>query len=431
MRIALLLSAALSPWAAQGAISAASLRGHGQLLGETHKLDTTQEFSKPKTEPETPSAEDSIKELVDQVSSDIDDGIKQIDEITQDALEGMVTKDVMSKINKLRVKMCLARPELFKHKPCLKFLGLVCNKETSGEGLCKHFFDRATVLCHEKEKCIKSKGEAACEAEITACHEATGEKDQLKHADIHGVASEDHDEDGANDLEDAFPDDPKEQLDTDHDFIGDHSDEDIDGDDVKNAEDAFPTNKTEWADTDGDGIGDNVDDDIDGDGHKNENDAFPKDPKHFKDSDGDGIPDDEDADRDGDGQHNNEDVFPDDPKEWLDSDKDGVGDNADAYPFDPNCSDEDKPCEVTGNAKAHAVKTDKVEKPLPPQGYNEEAIGPLVEHDDAKTYTGDWRGEWPTSGEEMKETFLRICKKNPKNRWCIRLKEQLDKSWWW
>lgn len=76
----------------------------------------------------------------------------------------------------------------------------------------------------------------------------------------------DDDNDGADDSEDAFPDDANEQLDTDGDGIGDNADSDDDGDGIVDWENAFPENPTEQFDTDLDGIGDNTDADDDGDG---------------------------------------------------------------------------------------------------------------------------------------------------------------------
>ncbi len=75
---------------------------------------------------------------------------------------------------------------------------------------------------------------------------------------------------------------------------------DSDNDGFNNDEDAFPNDPTEWSDLDGDGIGDNSDPDIDGDGTSNEQDAFPTDPSEQNDADADGVGD-------------NTDVFPNDP----------------------------------------------------------------------------------------------------------------------
>lgn len=86
---------------------------------------------------------------------------------------------------------------------------------------------------------------------------------------------------------------------------------DADGDGVFDVDDAFPEDPTQWVDSDGDGYGDNA--------SGNDPDAFPNDPKEWKDTDGDGVGD-------------NSDAFPDDPKEWKDSDGDGIGDNSDFLP---------------------------------------------------------------------------------------------------
>ncbi|MEM9464182.1 MAG: hypothetical protein AAGA90_02360 [Actinomycetota bacterium] len=100
----------------------------------------------------------------------------------------------------------------------------------------------------------------------------------------------DDDNDGVDDVNDAFPYDPNESADTDGDGVGDNAD-------------VFPNDPNESADTDGDGVGDN-------------GDAFPNDPGETADTDGDGVGD-------------NADVFPNDPNESADADGDGVGDNAD------------------------------------------------------------------------------------------------------
>lgn len=64
---------------------------------------------------------------------------------------------------------------------------------------------------------------------------------------------DDDDGDGALDVNDAFPLDPNEQLDTDGDGVGDNAD-------------VFPADPTEQADNDSDGTGDNADLDDDNDG---------------------------------------------------------------------------------------------------------------------------------------------------------------------
>ncbi len=63
-----------------------------------------------------------------------------------------------------------------------------------------------------------------------------------------------------------------------------------DRDGIPDLEDAFPTDTSEWLDSDGDGVGDN-------------SDVFPNDPNETIDSDGDGIGDNSDVDADNDGIH--------------------------------------------------------------------------------------------------------------------------------
>jgi hypothetical protein len=102
---------------------------------------------------------------------------------------------------------------------------------------------------------------------------------------------------------------PINSLDTDGDGIIDELDNDDDNDGVEDTQDPFPNNPFEVADSDGDGVGDN-------------SDLFPFDALESRDTDNDGYGD-------------NQDVFPLDETEWSDTDGDGEGDNADPFPFDP------------------------------------------------------------------------------------------------
>ncbi len=96
-------------------------------------------------------------------------------------------------------------------------------------------------------------------------------------------------------------------------------DDDDDNDGYLDVNDAFPLDPYEWLDTDGDGIGNNADLDDDGDGVLDLDEIeLGLDPLI--------------ADFDGDGYNDSIDAFPDDPDEWLDSDGDGVGDNSDKFP---------------------------------------------------------------------------------------------------
>jgi gliding motility-associated-like protein len=179
----------------------------------------------------------------------------------------------------------------------------------------------------------------------------------------------DDDNDGYNDLEDFFPFNRLEWLDTDTDGIGNNTDTDDDNDGFVDTNDAFPLNPKEWADNDKDGIGDNTDPDDDNDGVKDKNDAFPKDDSEYLDTDKDGIGNNADQDDDGDGYKDEyeiecnsdplkgysnpsdydrdlipdcidtdddddgcldeEDLFPFNERECIDSDGDGIGDNLD------------------------------------------------------------------------------------------------------
>lgn len=88
----------------------------------------------------------------------------------------------------------------------------------------------------------------------------------------------DADDDGVPDVDDAFPNDPTETLDSDSDGIGNNADPDDDNDGVADVHDAFPLDPTETLNTDGDAFGNNADDDDDNDGVLDVDDAFPLDP---------------------------------------------------------------------------------------------------------------------------------------------------------
>lgn len=100
---------------------------------------------------------------------------------------------------------------------------------------------------------------------------------------INNQQDPDDDNDGVLDIDDAFPDDPNESVDSDNDGVGDNTDH-------------FPFDPTENTDTDGDGIGNNADEDDDNDGVPDVTDVFPLDPNESQDTDGDGVGDNSDYD---------------------------------------------------------------------------------------------------------------------------------------
>tara|TARA_S200000501_G_scaffold8399_1_gene7479 strand:- start:2580 stop:5696 length:3117 start_codon:yes stop_codon:yes gene_type:complete len=184
----------------------------------------------------------------------------------------------------------------------------------------------------------------------------------------------DDDNDGTNDVDDDFPQNPSETTDTDNDGIGNNADDDDDGDGWDDSEEAdcntnpldyssqpsdtdsddlcneldddddgdgyldsdddFPLDDSEWLDTDNDGIGNNIDTNDDSDGFSDEDEIqCGSDPLSYSsvppDSDTDGICDIMDDDDDNDGYPDTIDQFPNNPQEWLDTDSDGQGDNSD------------------------------------------------------------------------------------------------------
>jgi len=330
-------------------------------------------------------------------------------------IPGHVKKPVMQRINVLRTQLCWQRPNLWQHEKCMRFLGIHCMQESTGEGICKAFAKGAKDRCetsddpHWKEdycalaEALEDEDEGEEEEDETNEDDADGEDDLNKNEDGDGVGKD-------KDLEKA----DKEMADKD-------------GDGVKDTEDKFPDDPNEWKDTDGDGIGDNADKDMDGDGHNNDVDAFPSDPKEWKDTDGDGIGDNADKDRDNDGVNDDKDKFPDDVTEWADSDGDGVGDNKDAYPYNPNCHSPILPCDdISKNGKPKpgspqdpATLDMDANRPLPAQGFNEVMDGPAVKHSNYYSYNADWQEEFPEMEESESDAVSKICRDHPENDWCL------------
>lgn len=165
----------------------------------------------------------------------------------------------------------------------------------------------------------------------------------------------DIDGDGVPNSQDAFPNDPNESVDTDHDGIGNNADTDDDNDGWLDAQDDYPldatrhlnpaldrdgdtiangvdncplTANTAQTDTDHNGVGDACSDDNDGDGVADGVDNCPlvANPDQT-DTGGSAAGDACDPDIDGDGVANADDAFPYDASASVDTDGDGKPDS--------------------------------------------------------------------------------------------------------
>jgi len=200
------------------------------------------------------------------------------------------------------------------------------------------------------------------------------------------VVSECHDPDTAVDLR---------ELKCDIAEVFEHAlpqEEDTDGDGHINSEDALPLNPEEWEDTDHDRIGNKADIDIDGDQVLNEPDLDPKDPSV------------------GAGPAPSPMAAAPAP---VPAPTSTVASSSSATTTETTEAPKPPPPAEKGEWK---FDFNKVERPLPTHGYH----GPLVEHDDGDTWTGDWRKEWPTGHESEKQAIARICEDFPENEWCKR-----------
>mmetsp|Transcript_138134 Transcript_138134/g.240261 ORF Transcript_138134/g.240261 Transcript_138134/m.240261 type:complete len:200 (+) Transcript_138134:87-686(+) len=66
----------------------------------------------------------------------------------------------------------------------------------------------------------------------------------------------------------------------------------------------------------------------------------------------------------------------------------------------------------------NVLKSMKVGRGLPESGYNEFDSHKLVDHEDGETATKDFGEEWPQTDETHNESLERICKEQPKGKWC-------------
>ncbi len=153
------------------------------------------------------------------------------------------------------------------------------------------------------------------------------------------------------------------QTDFDSDGIGDACDNDDDNDGTDDVADAFPLDNTETADNDNDGTGNNADTDDDNDGWSDSDEAacgtdslnngsIPA------DFDGDSSCDVVDTDDDNDGVDDISDAFPFDATETADNDNDGTGDNADTDDDNDGWSDSDEAACGTDSLNNGSVPAD-------------------------------------------------------------------------
>jgi len=314
-------------------------------------------------------------------------------------------RPLLNSINAMRAKLCWTRQDFWHNRKCIKFLGILCREGSTGFGVCSRFAQDAQKRCDHPDTRLKRE---YCPMLERWEFVREGEEEKEEGADM----EDDMDDQEENNAEvaDEVQKNRREKRDklppdTDNDGIPDSDDPDLDNDGVANDKDAFPNNSKDWNDMDRDGIGDNSDEDRDGDGFNNVDDDFPDDPTR---------PD--DVDKDGDGVADYDDAFPDDPTEWSDRDGDGHGDQIDEFPDNANCWK--SPC-VDPDDVANTMN--KVERGLPPDGYDEHTPG-LVEHDDMHTSTDDWQDEYPRHSEDTREaTMQKLCAEEPDNTWCKRL----------
>ncbi|AWB66016.1 hypothetical protein C2869_05995 [Saccharobesus litoralis] len=155
----------------------------------------------------------------------------------------------------------------------------------------------------------------------------------------------DTDADGYNDLEDVFPLDANEWLDTDNDGIGNNSDLDDDNDGVNDIEEVATGTDPLNADSDGDGVNDGLD-------------IFPLDATESADADGDGMGNNADPDDDNDGISDDDEVNNGTDPFNADTDGDGYNDSEDAYPLDDLRYSEEGTFSLSYNFNTDQIQTE-------------------------------------------------------------------------
>merc|ERR1712217_709729 len=66
-------------------------------------------------------------------------------------------KPLMNGINSMRAKLCWTRSDFWNHEKCIKFLGVICSKGSTGQGICRRFSRRAAKKCQNEDTRVKKK----------------------------------------------------------------------------------------------------------------------------------------------------------------------------------------------------------------------------------------------------------------------------------
>jgi hypothetical protein len=177
-----------------------------------------------------------------------------------------------------------------------------------------------------------------------------------------------------DDTQDAFPADPSEHADNDHDGQGDNADPDDDNDGVADVGDNCPTTSNAGqGDNDHDGAGDICDEDDDNDGVKDETDnCVTASNSNQADGDGDFIGDACDTDFDNDGVVNSGDNCPNNSNaDQANADGDGQGDLCDTDDDNDGRPDASDNCAFVANADQSNIDRDKLGDACDPDDDND------------------------------------------------------------
>merc|ERR1712232_659987 len=81
------------------------------------------------------------KKALGKASEKLDTAVGEASSAVKDVVDSHHDKEKMNGIDIFRMMMCHARPDLLHHEKCMKFMTKRCAEATSGQGLCKTYYE--------------------------------------------------------------------------------------------------------------------------------------------------------------------------------------------------------------------------------------------------------------------------------------------------
>eukprot|EP00928_Gymnodinium_smaydae_P053444 TRINITY_DN3742_c0_g1_i2.p1 TRINITY_DN3742_c0_g1~~TRINITY_DN3742_c0_g1_i2.p1 ORF type:complete len:345 (-),score=96.82 TRINITY_DN3742_c0_g1_i2:95-1129(-) len=237
----------------------------GHAARSSASLDRTDSSGRPSSSAQVflsqKGSNNPIKDAMDKVKGAVDSIEDKLKEVTKEHVE----RPLMKKINIVRTKLCWKRHNLPEHEACIKFLGIVCEKESTGKGICTNFKEMMEERCRKEEDeelkhlvcdtVVKLGGELPKEEEPNTTVTTTeAEKEEPPETTLEETTTPE-----PVTTSEAPAPAPKEEIKEEEPEPEVEEKADTDGDEYPDEEDAFPKDPKEWKDSDSDNIGDNAD----------------------------------------------------------------------------------------------------------------------------------------------------------------------------